>query len=190
MEKVLHSPKAKHRRVRKKNAGKAGLTTASLQYQLLLEQHKTKIQEKKLQEVTPTPQREDLRTELSELFDKADVKPQPQQRTGESQSLDVSLWKLMISLLQTRLTGDCAPLLKNLAALINELTGQGLTGLRTPAQARTRPLVDRRIVLFNLLYIQPFLTPSSISRLCSGTVVPFSVMQLSSAVSAHLPRGL
>ncbi len=129
VEEVLHSPKAKRRRVRKKKAGKAGLKTASLQYQLLLEQRKTKILEKKLQEATPAPQREDLRTELNELFDTADVEPQLQQGTGGSQSLDVSLWKLMISLLQTRLTGDCAPLLKDLTALINELTGQGLTGL-------------------------------------------------------------
>ena len=58
------------------------------------------------------------------------MEPQLQQGTGESQALDVSLWKLMISLLQTRLTGDCATLLKNLTALINELIGQGLTGLR------------------------------------------------------------
>ena len=35
----------------------------------------------------------------------------------------------MISLLQTRLTGDREPLLRNLTALISELTGQGLTGL-------------------------------------------------------------
>ena len=129
VEEVLHSPKAKRRRVRKQKKGKAGLKTASLQYQLLLEQRKTKILEKKLQEVTPAPQREDLRTELNELFDTAGVEPQPQQGAGESQSLDVSLWKLMISLLQTRLTGDREPLLKNLTALISELTGQGLTGL-------------------------------------------------------------
>ncbi|MCB4773404.1 MAG: hypothetical protein LGB05_07280 [Sulfurovum sp.] len=129
VEEVLHSPKAKRRRVRKKKTGKAGLKTASLQYQLLLEQRKTKILEKKLQEMTPAPQREDLRTELNQLFDTADVEPQPQQGTGESQSLDASLWKLMISLLQMRLTGDCATLLKNLTALIDELTGQGLTGL-------------------------------------------------------------
>ncbi|MCB4779583.1 MAG: hypothetical protein LGB70_05520 [Sulfurovum sp.] len=115
--------------MRKKKTGKAGLKTASLQYQLLLEQRKTKILEKKLQEMTPAPQREDLRTELNQLFDTADVEPQPQQGTGESQSLDASLWKLMISLLQMRLTGDCATLLKNLTALIGELTGQGLTGL-------------------------------------------------------------
>ncbi|MCB4784409.1 MAG: hypothetical protein LGB69_07485 [Sulfurovum sp.] len=126
---MLHSPKAKRRRVRKKKTGKAGLKTASLQYQLLLEQRKTKILEKKLQEMTPAPQREDLRTELNQLFDTADVEPQPQQGTGESQSLDASLWKLMISLLQMRLTGDGATLLKNLTALIGELTGQGLTGL-------------------------------------------------------------
>ena len=160
MEEVLHSPKAKRRRVRKKKAGKAGLKTASLQYQLLLEQRKTRILEKKLQEVTPAPQREDLRTELNELFDTAGVEPQPQQGAGESQSLDVSLWKLMISLLQTRLTGNCEQRdppystvkgradftvvkgeltderrqvpeegLRNLTALISELTGQGLTGL-------------------------------------------------------------
>ena len=71
-----------------------------LQFQLLLEQRKTKIL--------------------------------------ESQSLDVSLWKLMISLLQTRLTGDRAPLLKNLTALINELTGQGLTGLARSGGKATR----------------------------------------------------
>ena len=129
VEEVLHSPKAKRRRVRKQKTGKAGLKSASLQYQLLLEQRKTKILEKKLQEVTPAPQREDLRTELNELFDTAGVEPQPQQGAGESQSLDVSLWKLMISLLQTRLTGDREPLLRNLTALISELTGQGLTGL-------------------------------------------------------------
>ena len=127
VEEVLHSPKAKRRRVRKRNTGKAGLKTASLQYQLLLEQRKTKVLEQKLQEITPAPQRENLRTELNELFDTAGV--EPQQGTGESQSLDVSLWKLMISLLQTRLTGDREPLLRNLTALISELTGQGLTGL-------------------------------------------------------------
>ena len=127
VEEVMHSPKAKRRRVRKQKTGKAGLKTASLQYQLLLEQRKTKILEKKLQEITPAPQRENLRTELNELFDTAGV--EPQQGAGESQSLDVSLWKLMISLLQTRLTGDRAPLLKNLTALINELTSQGLIGL-------------------------------------------------------------
>ena len=127
VEVAMHSPKAKRRRVRKRNTGKAGLKTASLQYQLLLEQRKTKILEQKLQEITPAPQRENLRTELNELFDTAGV--EPQQGTGESQSLDVSLWKLMISLLQTRLTGDREPLLRNLTALISELTGQGLTGL-------------------------------------------------------------
>ena len=56
--------------------------------------------------------RDSLRTELNELFDTAGV--EPQQGAGESQSLDVSLWKLMI---------------RNLTALISELTGQGLTGL-------------------------------------------------------------
>ena len=127
VEEAMHSPKAKRMRVRKQKTGKAGLKTASLQYQLLLEQRKTKILEKKLQEITPAPQRENLRTELNELFDTAGV--QPQQGAGESQSLDVSLWKLMISLLQTRLTGDREPLLRNLTALISELTGQGLTGL-------------------------------------------------------------
>ena len=127
VEEVMHSPKAKRRRVRKQKTGKAGLKTASLQYQLLLEQRKTKILEKKLQEITPAPQRENLRTELNELFDTAGV--EPQQGAGESQSLDVSLWKLMISLLQTRLTGDREPLLRNLTALVSELTGQGLTGL-------------------------------------------------------------
>ena len=44
----------------------------------------------------------------------------------------------MISLLQTRLTGDRAPLLKNLTALINELTGQGLTGLARSGGKATR----------------------------------------------------
>ena len=127
VEEVMHSPKAKRRRVRKQKTGKAGLKTASLQYQLLLEQRKTKILEKKLQEITPAPQRENLRTELNELFDTAGV--EPQQGAGESQSLDVSLWKLMISLLQTRLTGDREPLLRNLTALVSDLTGQGLTGL-------------------------------------------------------------
>ena len=177
VEEVLHSPKAKRRRVHKKKVGKAGLKTVSLQYQLLLEQCKTKILEKKLQEITPAPQREDLRTELNQLFDTAGVEPQG---TGESQSLNTSPWKLMITLLQMRLTRDCAPLLKNLMALINELTSQGLMGLaRSGEKTYPQPLVDRQIVLFNLLYIQPFLTLSSVSRLCSGTVVPLSVMQLS-----------
>ena len=119
MEEVLHSPKAKRRRVRKQKMGKAGLKTASLQYQLLLEQRKTKILEKRLQEVTPAPQREDLRTELNELFDTAGVEPQPQQGAGESQSLDISLWKLMFSLLQTRLTGDRVPLLKTMLLYVH-----------------------------------------------------------------------
>ena len=48
VEEVLHSPKAKYRRVRKKKAEEAGLKTASLQCQLLLGQRKTKILEKKL----------------------------------------------------------------------------------------------------------------------------------------------
>ena len=91
VEEAMHSPKAKRRRVRKQKTGKAGLKTASLRYQLLLEQRKTKILEKKLQEITPAPQREDLRTELNELFDTAGVEPQPQQGAGESQSLDVSV---------------------------------------------------------------------------------------------------
>ena len=69
---------------------------------------KTKILEKKLQKIAPAPQREDLRTELNELFDTADVQPQLQQGPGESQSIDVSLWKLMISLLQTD-RGLCTP---------------------------------------------------------------------------------
>ena len=91
VEEAMHIPKAKRRRVRKQKTGKAGLKTASLRYQLLLEQRKTKILEKKLQEITPAPQREDLRTELNELFDTAGVEPQPQQGAGESQSLDVSV---------------------------------------------------------------------------------------------------
>ena len=82
VEEVMHSPKAKRRRVRKQKTGKAGLKTASLQYQLLLEQRKTKILEQKLQEITPAPQRENLRTELNELFNTAGV--EPQQGTGES----------------------------------------------------------------------------------------------------------
>ena len=173
VEEVLHSPKAKRRRVRKRNTGKAGLKTASLQYQLLLEQRKTKVLEKKLQEITPAPQRENLRTELNELFDTAGVEPQPQQGTGESQSLDVSLWKLMISLLQTRLTGDREPLLRNLTALISELTGQGLTGLARSGDkdlsSATRWPTD--CSFFNLFYIYSFPTSSSVLRSCSRTVV-------------------
>ena len=55
----------------------------------------------------------------------------------------------MISLLQTRLTGDREPLLKNLTALIDELTGQGLTGLaRSGGKDLSSATVDRRIVYF------------------------------------------
>ncbi|WP_419618779.1 hypothetical protein, partial [Thiolapillus sp.] len=81
----------------------------TLQYQLLLEQQKNKNLEKKLQN---NIRNEGLKTELDQLFKESKV--DVQQEVGEALSFDGFLWKIMLSLLQTRLTGDCAPLLRNL----------------------------------------------------------------------------
>ncbi len=130
-----HRPKKSKLR-RSKKGRKAVVEKTTLQYQLLLEQQKNKNLEKKLQN---NIRNEGLKTELDQLFKESKV--DVQQEVGEALSFDGFLWKIMLSLLQTRLTGDCAPLLRNLTVLYNRITGQG-----RQAPAMSRPL-DLMLVL-------------------------------------------
>ena len=89
----------------------------ALQYQLLLDQHKNKKLVEELQE--QTDKKAGLKSELTKLLNESKVDLQQ-----ETPSFDGFLWKRMLGLLQTRLTGDCAPFLRTLTVLYNGITGQ------------------------------------------------------------------
>ena len=104
-----------------------------LQYQLLLElQKNTQLME----ELSNSPQKIDLGTELDQLYTKSKV--DLHEKLDETLSLDGFLWKLMLSLLETRQPGDCAPLLSILTAVFNKITGQER---QTPTMSRPLDLL-------------------------------------------------
>ena len=75
-----------------------------------------------MEELGNSPQMIDLGTELNQLFAKSKV--DLQQKLDETLSLDGFLWKLILSLLETSQSGDCAPLLSSLTAVFNKMTDQ------------------------------------------------------------------
>ena len=75
-----------------------------------------------MEELSNSPQKIDLGTELDQLYTKSKV--DLHEKLDETLSLDGFLWKLMLSLLETRQSGDCAPLLSILTAVFNKITGQ------------------------------------------------------------------
>ena len=111
------SPKtSKKRRRRQKKFTEGEEKQAALQYQLVLEQQKNQALEKKIQE--QTTKADGLTTELTKLLNGSNVVLQQ-----ETLSFDGFLWKLMIGLIQAKLSGDCAPFLRTLTALYNGITG-------------------------------------------------------------------
>ena len=62
-----------------------------------------------MEELSNRPQKTDLGTELDQLYTKSKV--DLHEKLDETLSLDGFLWKLMLSLLETRQSGDCAPCL-------------------------------------------------------------------------------
>ena len=114
----------------------------ALQYQLLLEQQKNK---QLMEELGNSPQMIDLGMELNQLFAKSKV--DLQQKLDETLSLDGFLWKLILSLLETRQSGDCAPLLSSLTAVFNKMTDQ-----EQQTRSMSRPL-DLLLVLAGVLEV-------------------------------------
>ena len=112
----------------------------ALQYQLLLEQQKNR---RLMEELSNSHQKIDLGTELDQLYTKSKV--DLHEKLDETLSLDGFLWKLMLSLLETRQSGDGAPLLSILTAVFNKITGQKR---QTPSMSR--PL-DLMLVLAGVL---------------------------------------
>lgn len=133
-------PKSSTRRTRRKKGSRAVMEKTALQYQLLLEQQKNR---RLLEELSNSAQKIDLGTELDQLYTKSKV--DLQEKLDETLSLDGFLWKLMLSLLETRQSGDCAPLLNILTAVFNKITGQKR---QTPSMSR--PL-DLMLVLAGVL---------------------------------------
>ena len=131
------SPKTnkKRRRRRKKKSTKGMEKQASLQYQLALEQQKNQALEKKIQE--QTTKTDGLTTELTTLLNKSSVDLQQ-----ETPSFDGFLWKLMLGLIQAKLSGACAPFLRTLTALYND----GMTGHEEETPAMFRSL-DLKLVM-------------------------------------------
>ena len=127
------SPKTnkKRRRRRKKKSTKGVEKQAALQYQLVLEQQKNQALEKKIQE--QTTKTDGLTTELTKLLNESSVDLQQ-----ETPSFDGFLWKLMLGLIQAKLSGDCAPFLRTLTALYNGMTGHEE---ETPAMSRSLDLL-------------------------------------------------
>ena len=114
--------------------------------QLLLDQQKNR---ELMEELGNSPQKMGLGMELSQLFTKSKV--DLQQKSDETLSLYGFFWKLMLSLLETRLSGDCAPLMSNLTAVFNKITGQ-----ERQASSMSRPL-DLMLVLAGVP--RPVLSP-------------------------------
>ena len=116
-------PKQKRRKIRKKKGGKATLAQTALQYQLLLEQQKRRDLEKKLQEHTRGNSRRGdcdpgkLMGELRLFCQDPSLNLQEVQPEEAVPTFDTALYKLMLSLVQARLTGDCAPFLRNFTIL-------------------------------------------------------------------------
>ena len=96
-----------------------------------------------MEELSNSPQKIDLGTELDQLYTKSKV--DLHEKLDETLSLDGFLWKLMLSLLETRQSGDCAPLLSILTPVFNKITGQKR---QTPSMSR--PL-DLMLVLAGVL---------------------------------------
>ena len=63
-------------------------------------------------------QTDGLTTELTKLLNESSVDLQQ-----ETPSFDGFLWKLMLGLIQAKLSGDCAPFLRMITALYNGMTG-------------------------------------------------------------------
>ena len=114
---VEDSPKTnKKRRRRKKKSTKGVEKQADLQYQLVLEQQTNQALEKKIQE--QTTKTDGLTTELAKLMNDSNV-----DLLQETPSFDGFLWKLMLGLIQAKLSGYCAPFLRTITALYNGMTG-------------------------------------------------------------------
>ena len=96
-----------------------------------------------MEELSTSPQKIDLGAELDQLYTKSKV--DLHEKLDETLSLDGFLWKLMLSLLETRQSGDYAPLLSILTAVFNKITGQKR---QTPSMSR--PL-DLMLVLAGVL---------------------------------------
>ena len=141
------SPKTnkKRRRRRKKKSTKGVEKQAALQYQLVLEQQKNQALEKKIQE--QTTKTDGLTTELTKLLNESSVDLQQ-----ETPSFDGFLWKLMLGLIQAKLSGDCAPFLRTLTALYNGMTGHEE---ETPAMSRSLDLLLVMSGMSCLLYTSP-----------------------------------
>ena len=127
------SPKTskKRRRRRKKKSTKGEEKQAALQYQLVLEQQKNQALEKKIRE--QTTKTDGLTTELTKLLNESSVDLQQ-----ETPSFDGFLWKLMLGLIQAKLSGDCAPFLRMITALYNGMTGHEE---ETPTMSRSLDLL-------------------------------------------------
>ena len=127
------SPKTskKRRRRRKKKSTKGEEKQAALQYQLVLEQQKNQALEKKIRE--QTTKTDGLTTELTKLVNESSVDLQQ-----ETPSFDGFLWKLMLGLIQAKLSGDCAPFLRMITALYNGMTGHEE---ETPTMSRSLDLL-------------------------------------------------
>ena len=126
------SPKtSKKRRRCKKKSTKGAEKQAALQYQLVLEQQKNQALEKKIQEQTTKTDR--LTTELTKLLNESSADLQQ-----ETPSFDGFLWKLMLGLIQARLSRECAHFLRTLTALYNGMTGHEE---ETPAMSRSLDLL-------------------------------------------------
>ena len=89
-----------------------------------------------MEELSNSHQKIDLGTELDQLYTKSKV--DLHEKLDETLSLDGFLWKLMLSLLETRQSGDGAPLLSILTAVFNKITGQKR---QTPSMSRPLDLV-------------------------------------------------
>ena len=127
------SPKInrRRRRRRKKKSTKGEEKQAALQYQLALEQQKNQALEEKIQK--QTTKTDGLTTELTKLLNESNV-----DLHQETPSFDGFLWKLMLGLIQAKLSGDCAPFLRTLTALYNGMTGHEE---ETPAMSRSLDLL-------------------------------------------------
>ena len=127
------SPKTskKRRRRRKKKSTKGVEKQAAFQYQLVLEQQKNQALEKKIRE--QTTKTDGLTTELTKLLNESSVDLQQ-----ETPSFDGFLWKLMLGLIQAKLSGDCAPFLRMITALYNGMTSHEE---ETPAMSRSLDLL-------------------------------------------------
>ena len=125
------SKKRRNRRKKKSTKGEEKQKQAALQYQLVLVQQKNQALEKKIQE--QTTKTDGITTELTKLLNESSVDLQQ-----ETPSFDGFLWKLMLGLIQAKLSGDCAPFLRTLTTLYNGMTGHEE---ETPAMSRSLDLL-------------------------------------------------